>query len=137
MQYDLQRFKDAQEGDYAGALAEIRAGRKTTHWIWYVFPQLKGLGRSFMCDIYGIRGIEEANAYLADPILRARLVEISHALLELDGNDPVAVMGRIDALKLRSCMTLFSRAKGADPVFEAVLAKYYDGKPDPRTLEMI
>lgn len=137
MQYDLQRFKDAQEGDYTSALAEIRVGRKMTHWIWYVFPQLKGLGRSFMCDIYGIRGIGEANAYLADPILRARLVEISQALLDLDGNDPVAVMGRIDALKLRSCMTLFSRAKGADPVFEAVLAKYYDGKPDPRTLEMI
>ena len=93
MAYDLQRFKDAQERDYQQALAEIRAGRKRSHWIWYVFPQLQGLGRSPMCARYGIRGMGEAEAYLADETLRGRLVEISRALLELDGNDPVAVMG--------------------------------------------
>ncbi|MBR3225792.1 MAG: DUF1810 domain-containing protein [Atopobiaceae bacterium] len=137
MPYDLQRFKDAQERDYATALAEIRAGRKTTHWIWYVFPQLQGLGRSAMCVRYGIDGPGEAEAYLVDPTLRARLVEVSRALLALGGNDPVAVMGRIDARKLRSCMTLFSRAEGADPAFEAVLAKYFGGEPDPLTLAML
>ena len=137
MTYDLQRFKDAQEWDYEQALAEIRSGRKRSHWIWYVFPQLKGLGRSYMCARYGIDGIGEAKAYLADETLRSRLVEISQALLELSGNDPVSVMGHIDALKLRSCMTLFSRVPGASPVFSTVLDKYYDGKPDQLTLELL
>ena len=137
MAYDLQRFKDAQELDYQQALAEIRAGRKRSHWIWYVFPQLQGLGHSAMCVRYGIRGMGEAEAYLADDTLRHRLVEISQALLELGGNDPVVVMGVIDALKLRSCMTLFSQASNADPVFQAVLDKYYDGEPDPLTLELL
>lgn len=137
MAYDLQRFKDAQEWDYGQALAEIRAGRKRSHWIWYVFPQLKGLGRSSMCACYGIDGMGEAKAYLSDEILRSRLVEISQALLELSGDDPVSVMGHIDALKLRSCMTLFSRVPGSNPVFGAVLDKYYDGEPDPLTLEML
>lgn len=137
MSYDLQRFKDAQEWDYEQALAEIRAGRKRSHWIWYVFPQLEGLGHSFMCARYGVRGLGEAKAYLADETLRDRLVEISQALLELGDNDPVAVMGHIDALKLRSCMTLFSLVEGADPVFQAVLDKYYGGEPDPLTLELL
>lgn len=137
MTYDLQRFKNAQERDYESALAEIRAGRKQSHWIWYVFPQLKGLGRSHMCARYGIDGIGEAKAYLADETLRSRLVEISQALLELGGNDPVAIMGHIDALKLRSCMTLFSCVPDSDPVFNAVLDKYYDGKPDQLTLKML
>ncbi len=137
MPYNLQRFIDAQERDYEQALAEIRAGRKTSHWIWYVLPQLRGLGRSAMCERYGIDGLGEAQAYLADATLRTRLVEISRALLELDGDDPVAVMGYIDALKLRSCMTLFSRVEGADPVFQAVLDKYYGGKPDPLTLDLL
>ena len=137
MAYDLQRFTQAQERDYQTALAEIRAGRKRSHWIWYVFPQLQGLGRSPMCARYGIHGMGEAEAYLADKTLRARLIEISQALLELDGSDPVAVMGGIDALKLRSCMTLFSRARNTDPVFQAVLNKYYGGEPDRLTLEML
>jgi uncharacterized protein (DUF1810 family) len=137
MTYDLQRFKDAQEWDYGQALAEIRAGSKRSHWIWYVFPQLKGLGRSSMCERYGIDGMGEAKAYLGDEILRSRLVEVSQALLELSGDDPVSVMGHIDALKLRSCMTLFSRVPGSNPVFGAVLDKYYDGEPDPLTLEML
>lgn len=137
MTYDLQRFKDAQEQDYQTALAEIRAGRKQSHWIWYVFPQLKGLGRSAMCAHYGIDGMGEATAYLADGILRERLVEISRALLSLDGSDPVAVMGGIDALKLRSSMTLFSLVPGTDPVFQEVLDRYYGGEPDPLTLRIL
>lgn len=137
MAYDLQRFKDDQEWDYETALAEIRAGRKRSHWIWYVLPQLQGLGHSSMCARYGIHGLGEAEAYLADETLRERLVHISQALLDLDGNDPVTVMGPIDALKLRSCMTLFSLASNADPVFRAVLHKYYDDEPDARTLELL
>lgn len=137
MTYDLQRFKDAQERDYRQALAEIRAGQKRSHWIWYVFPQLQGLGHSPMCARYGIRGMGEAEAYLADETLRCRLVEISRALLELDGNDPVAVMGYVDALKLRSCMTLFSLVEGADPAFKEVLDRYYEGELDPLTLELL
>lgn len=137
MAYDLARFKDAQTWDYPQALAEIRAGRKVTHWIWYVFPQLRGLGRSDMADFYGIEGMGEAQAYLADEELRANLVEISQALLGLDTNDPDAVMGCIDAIKLRSSMTLFSHTPGTDPVFEAVLRTYYGGSPDLRTLEML
>lgn len=137
MSYDLDRFKQAQDWDYETALAEIRAGRKRSHWIWYVFPQLKGLGMSSMCARYGIDGMGEATAYLADDTLRARLVEISNALLSLEGSDPVAVMGHIDARKLRSSMTLFALVPHADPVFSAVLDKYYDGKPDQLTLEML
>lgn len=137
MTYDLQRFKDAQEQDFQTALAEIRAGRKQTHWIWYVFPQLKGLGRSAMCAYYGIDGMGEAKAFLADGVLRERPVEISRALLSLDGSDPVVVMGGIDALKLRSSMTLFSLVPGTDPVFQEVLDRYYGGEPDPLTLRML
>ncbi len=137
MAYDLQRFKDAQGWDYETALAEIRSGRKLSHWIWYVFPQMQGLGRSSMCARYGIEGMDEAEAYLDDKTLRARLVEISQALLGLDTNDPVQVMGGIDAVKLRSCMTLFSRARNTDPVFQSVLDKYYRGEPDRRTLELL
>ena len=137
MTYDLERFKDAQNWDYPTALAEICAGRKQSHWIWYILPQLKGLGHSAMCARYGIADMGEAEAYLADQTLRERLVEISQALLALDTDDPVEVMGGIDALKLRSCMTLFSRARNTDPIFEAVLDKYYNGKPDQRTLELL
>ena len=137
MTYDLQRFKDAQEHDYQIALEEIRSGRKQSHWIWYIFPQLDGLGYSVMCKHYGVKGLGEAEAYLADETLRSRLVEISRALLALNTDNPVAVMGSIDALKLRSCMTLFSRASNTDPVFEAVLAKFYDGEKDFKTLELL
>lgn len=137
MTYDLGRFKAAQEWDYQQALSEIRAGRKRSHWIWYIFPQLQGLGRSSMCALYGIKGMGEAEAYLSDEVLRARLIEISQALLELNAQDPVAVMGHIDALKLRSCMTLFSLARNTDPVFQAVLNRYYGGEPDKRTIELL
>ncbi|MBR3313768.1 MAG: DUF1810 domain-containing protein [Atopobiaceae bacterium] len=137
MAYNLQRFKDAQTYDYEQALSELRAGRKTSHWIWYIFPQLRELGRSRMARYYGIAGMGEAEAYYADELLRGRLVEISQALLALDENDPIRVLGSIDAMKVRSCMTLFSQVRGTDPVFTAVLAKYYNGKLDSRTLELL
>lgn len=133
----LKRFLDAQAYDYPRALAEIRAGRKESHWIWYIFPQLQGLGHSEMCRIYGIHGMEEAKAYLAEPTLRARLLEISQALLELGSSDPVSVMGSIDARKLCSCMTLFDAATDSIGIFRQVLAKFYQGKPDPLTLRML
>lgn len=138
--YNLKRFLDAQEYDYARALAEIRAGRKTSHWIWYIFPQLKGLGHSSMCDRYGIQGAGEAAAYLAHPILRARLVEISSALLALESRDAkkiMGAMGHIDAKKLRSSMTLFASVEGTDPVFAQVIDEFFGSRPDPRTLEML
>ena len=142
--YDLERFRRAQdEGfgmpgtDYATALAEIRAGRKVGHWIWYVFPQVQGLGRSDFCHRYGVWGLGEATAYLADETLSARLVEISRALLGLRTRDAVAVLGRIDARKVRSCMTLFAAVEGADPVFREVLDEFYGGVPDEATLALL
>jgi len=133
---DLSRFLNAQARDYATALAEIRAGRKRSHWMWYVFPQLGGLGSSPTAERYAIRGLDEARAYLAEPTLRARLEEISGALLALPGDDPGAVLGWPDELKLRSSMTLFALADPACPVFRAVLDKYYGGEPDRRTLAL-
>lgn len=142
--YDVERFVEAQNqgcglanSDYQSALAEIRAGHKDSHWIWYIFPQLEGLGRSDFCNTYGVHGLGEAQAYLANDVLRARLVEISRALLELETNDPVVVLGRTDARKVRSCMTLFALADGEEPVFREMLRKYYDGCPDGRTLELL
>lgn len=134
---DLKRFIDAQARDYPVALAEIRAGRKRSHWMWYIFPQLEGLGHSPMAQRYAISGAAEAAAYLADGVLGPRLVEISRALMGLKGSDATAVMGTPDDLKLWSCMTLFSMVAGADGVFAEVLAKFYQGRRDQRTLAMI
>ena len=135
--YDLQRFLDAQEQDYEQALSEIRSGRKRSHWIWYIFPQLKALGFSSTAKYYGIADLEEAKAYLAEPTLRARLLEISGALLTLSENDPGRVMGYPDDLKLRSSMTLFAAADPAEPVFRQVLDKFFSGKPDTKTLDLL
>ncbi|HEV9038066.1 MAG TPA: DUF1810 domain-containing protein [Puia sp.] len=137
MTKDLKRFIAAQERDYPVALAEIRAGRKRSHWMWYIFPQLEGLGHSPMAQRYAISGAEEAAAYLADDVLGPRLVEISRALMGLAGSDATAVMGTPDDLKLWSCMTLFSMVPGADKVFSEVLGKYYGGRRDERTVEML
>ena len=135
--FDIERFVRAQDdGVFEQALAEIRTGRKRSHWIWFVFPQVRGLGRSPMAEHYGIASREELDAYVNHPLLRARLLEISHALLELPGNDPVAVLGDIDALKVRSSMTLFELT-GADHVFGAVLDKYYDGSRDELTPRIV
>jgi len=133
---DLSRFVGAQERDYPAALAEIRAGRKRSHWMWYIFPQLKGLGHSPMAERYAIQDLEEATAYLHDPVLGPRLVEVSRALLKVPTNDATVVMGTPDDLKLRSCMTLFSMVRGADRVFVEVLDKFYGGRVDEWTVEM-
>jgi uncharacterized protein (DUF1810 family) len=131
--YDLQRFVDAQSDVYERALAELRSGRKRTHWMWFVFPQIRGLGSSPMAQRFAIGSPAEAAAYLAHPVLGPRLVTCARALLELDGADPVAVLGPVDAMKLRSSMTLFARVPGADPAFRAVLDRCFGGSEDPRT----
>ena len=137
MGFDLDRFKKAQEEDYPYALQEIKAGRKRSHWIWYIFPQLKGLGFSSMSEYYGIDGRAEAQAYIADPLLRARLVEISQALLALESNNPTQVMGYPDDLKLKSSMTLFAEVAPDIPVFEQVLQKFFSGEKDSKTLQLL
>ena len=137
MGFDLDRFKKAQEEDYPYALQEIKAGRKRSHWIWYIFPQLKGLGFSSMSEYYGIDGRAEAQAYIADPLLRERLVEISEALLALESNNPTQVMGYPDDLKLKSSMTLFAEVAPDIPVFEQVLQKFFSGEKDSRTLQLL
>ena len=133
----LDRFLDAQRGDYAAALAEVRRGRKTSHWMWYIFPQIAGLGQSSTARYYSIRDLEEAREYYAHPVLGQRLREISGALLELRGSDPVAVFGGIDSMKLKSSMTLFAVAAPDDPLFRQVLDKYYGGEQDALTLRIL
>ena len=133
----LDRFLDAQRGDYAAALAEVRRGRKTSHWIWYIFPQIAGLGQSSTARYYSIRDLEEAREYYAHPVLGQRLREISGALLDLRGSDPVAVFGGIDSMKLKSSMTLFAVAAPDDPLFQQVLDKYYGGEQDALTLRIL
>src|SRR3954447_2951686 len=137
MSAELSRFLDAQGfGTYERALRELRAGRKQGHWIWFVFPQIAGLGHSETSRFYALSGLDEARDYLAPPVLGPRLLESAQALLDLPGNDAVAVLGPIDAVKLRSSMTLFARA-GADPVFRAVLDKYFAGAEDDATLDRL
>ena len=137
MDFDLKRFTDAQRRDYERALSEIKNGRKRTHWMWYIFPQLRGLGVSETAYRYGISGLEEARAYLNDPVLGARLKEISEALMALDDKDASSIFGWPDDLKLRSCMTLFSLVSEAGSVFHRVLDAYFDGERDDRTLKML
>ncbi|MER2150906.1 MAG: DUF1810 domain-containing protein [Candidatus Limivicinus sp.] len=137
MAADLSRFLKAQEHDYEQALREIRSGRKRTHWMWYIFPQIQGLGFSSTAQYYAIRDIEEAKDYLAHPVLGARLKEISSALLDLEGLSASEIFGYPDDLKLRSCMTLFRMADLNEPIFLEVLEKYYDGEPDFRTVDLV
>ena len=129
--YTLERFVEAQDagGTYAAALAEVRAGRKTSHWMWFVFPQVAGLGRSAMAMHYAIASLDEAEAYMNHPVLGPRLVEIAGAV----GTDAEATFGSVDALKLRSSMTLFARAAPAEPAFRAVLDRCFDGVADAAT----
>ena len=132
--FDLERFVRAQDGGvYEQALRELRAGDKRSHWMWFVFPQVGGLGRSPMAQRYAISGLPEAHAYLAHPVLGPRLVEASQALLELSGRDPVRVLGSTDALKLRSSMTLFETAAPDERVFGEVLERYFGGERDEAT----
>lgn len=133
----LQRFVKAQERDYAPALDEIRNGHKRSHWMWYIFPQIAGLGLSEISRYYAIRDKEEAGLYLRHPVLGPRLLEISRELLNLAINDATAVFGSPDDLKLQSCMTLFSAVPDGNPVFEVALEKFFEGIPDSKTLEIL
>ncbi len=133
MDFDLQRFLDAQDrgGTYDRALAELRAGRKRSHWMWFVFPQRAGLGLSEMSRSYAIASPGEARALVEHPVLGPRLVECAEALLTHQGTSAREILGEVDAVKLRSSMTLFARAAPEQPVFEAVLGRYFDGEADP------
>ena len=131
---NLQRFLDAQTRDYQTALGEMQAGRKRSHWMWYIFPQIQGLGFSSMAQHYAIADAAEAAAYLQHPTLGPRLVEISRVLVALPGSNATSIMGTPDDLKLRSSMTLFAQVPGADPVFQQVLEKFFGGKADEQTL---
>lgn len=138
--HDLQRFVAAQDahGTYDRALEELRAGRKASHWMWFVFPQVAGLGRSPTAREYAIQGLQEAREYLAHPTLGPRLREAAEAMLGNAGRRSAEeVLGGIDAIKLRSSMTLFARAAPGEPVFAAVLDRYFDGRPDPATEERL
>ncbi len=132
----LDRFIDAQARIWPTPLEEMRAGRKKTHWMWFVFPQLRGLGRSPTAAHYGIENLDEARAYLAEPVLGPRLEEISAAMLAHKATPARAILGPVDVLKLRSSMTLFSAAGGA-AVFAQVLAAFYNGQPCPLTRDML
>jgi uncharacterized protein (DUF1810 family) len=136
-QYNLQRFVDAQRSDYRTALNEIKNGRKRSHWIWYIFPQIQGLGFSETSRYYAIADLGEAEAYLKHPVLGKHLIEISEALLKLQENDPYRVFGSPDDMKLRSSMTLFAAVPDAPPVFQEVLDKFFNGKKDDKTLQII
>jgi uncharacterized protein (DUF1810 family) len=133
--HGLQRFVEAQDrdGTYDQALRELRAGRKRSHWMWFVFPQVAGLGRSGTAQHYAVSGLAEARAYLAHPVLGPRLRECAAALTGLAGADPVAVFGPVDAQKLRSSMTLFAAAAPDEPVFREVLGQYFGGAMDEAT----
>ena len=135
--FALQRFVDAQQATYPAALAELRQGRKQGHWMWFVFPQLKGLGSSSTALRYGIEDAAQARAYLCHPVLGPRLLECVQALLAQQGVPVVEMLGHVDALKLRSCLTLFA-AVAPDPApFETALDRLYGGTRDPRTLSML
>lgn len=136
MNYDLQRFHKAQNFDYPVALGEIKNGCKESHWMWYIFPQLKELGYSSTAKYYGLTK-DEAKAYINDEILKFRLMEISQVLLELKSNDATEIFGYPDDLKLKSSMTLFSEIAPEIEVFDKVLEKFFSGKKDNKTLELL
>jgi uncharacterized protein (DUF1810 family) len=135
--YDLGRFLQAQEDDYEQALSEIKAGRKRTHWMWYIFPQIDGLGVSSTSRRYAIKGLDEARAYLDHPILGPRLLECAEAVVRLEGKTAREIFGSPDDLKLRSCATLFACASPPGSVFERLLTKYYQGRRDDKTLDLL
>lgn len=131
--FDLERFVAAQAPVWQDVQSELQAGRKQTHWMWFVFPQLATLGRSSMARHYGLAGLDEAKAYLAHPVLGPRLVGCCRLLLQLQERDAVAIFGTTDAMKLRSCLTLFAEAAPDEPVFREGLRQYFGGTPDPLT----
>jgi len=135
--FELQRFVDAQARNYELALAELRAGRKDSHWMWYVFPQIAGLGVSAMAQAYAIGSLAEARAYLAHPVLGARLRDCVAAVVAVKGRSAHDVFGSPDDMKFRSSLTLFAQAAPGEPLFRRGLDLYFDGEQDPRTLEIL
>src|SRR5512147_915500 len=135
--FDLKRFVKAQDADYEEALREIKRGQKRSHWMWFIFPQIDGLGRSSTARFYAIKSADEAKAYLHHPVLGARLIECSKVLLQLQGLSASDIFGFPDDLKLRSSMTLFASVSEPDSVFSRVLGQYFAGQPDSRTLELL
>lgn len=135
--YNLSRFLEAQNHSYLKALSEIKDGQKQSHWMWYIFPQLIGLGKSDTAKYYAIGGLEEAQAYASHPVLGKHLVEISEALLAINGKSALEMFGSPDDLKLRSSMTLFASLENTDTIFNKVLEKYFGGEKDRMTLQLI
>ena len=136
-QFKLQRFLDAQENTYRDALQEIQNGEKRSHWMWFVFPQIKGLGFSDYNIFYGIENLEEAQQYYNHPILGKNLIEISKAILKIENKTALEILGKPDERKLKSCMTLFSQLPNTSDCFQLVLQKYFDNQLHARTLEII
>jgi uncharacterized protein (DUF1810 family) len=137
MDNSLKRFTDAQENSYSMALSEIQQGRKQSHWMWFIFPQVAGLGFSETSRYYAIKDLQEADEFLKHPVLGSRLINISRELLKLKTTDAHSVFGNPDDLKLKSSMTLFSMLPGTDPVFQLVLEKFFNGEKDSKTLHII
>ncbi len=135
--YDLERFVAAQEGVYERALGELRSGRKRSHWMWFIFPQIAGLGSSAMAQRYAIADLEEARAYLAHPVLGPRLIECAEAVLAVQGKTAYEIFGSPDDLKLRSCATLFSQVSPPGSVFHRLIHQYFNDEPDPLTLDRL
>lgn len=135
--YDLQRFIDAQAATFARALAELKQGCKRGHWIWFIFPQLKGLGRSANSEFYGVAELAEAIAYLKHPVLGPRLIECVQAVNAVEGRSAEDIFGDLDAVKFRSSMTLFAKAAPEEPIFAQALQEYFNGEFDPITLKLL
>jgi uncharacterized protein (DUF1810 family) len=136
-QFELERFVLAQSGDYRIAIAELRSGHKQSHWIWYIFPQLRALGRSTTAQHYGLETLAEAAAYWEHPVLGPRLRECIQTILQVKDKSATAILGEIDALKFRSCLTLFREAAPTNQDIRSALARFYAGEPDPITLHLL
>ena len=135
--FDLARFVQAQDGTFDIALSEIRKGRKISHWMWYIFPQLSGLGQSAMAIQYGITGLDESRAYLTHELLGHRLITICEAALAIEGKSATEIFGEPDDMKLGSCATLFAQVSNNDSVFHRIIDKYFDGQFDQRTTKLL
>ena len=135
--YDLARFEEAQERHFESAIEELERGRKSGHWIWFIFPQISGLGFSSLSRRYAIQSLDEARAYLQHPVLGQRLMRCVHLVLDVDGKSAVQILGHVDALKFRSCLTLFDAACDDNGVFATALDQYFGGERDPLTLKAL
>lgn len=134
---NLKRFIEAQENNYQDAVMEVRSGKKKTHWMWYIFPQISGLGSSEISKFYAIKDLQEAQLFLQHPILGQRLIDISKVLSEIKDKSAHEIFGSPDDLKLKSCMTLFSSLKNAHPIFQRIIDQFFDGNKDDKTLQII